>query len=76
MDGLFILVRQSSHPVMGRLKGGLELRVGTILSSRRGAKVVVAVGGNKSSVHLMVDSSHCNHLELLYRENINKYVVH
>ncbi len=57
MDGLLILVRQSSHPVVGRLKGGRELGVGTILSSRHDAKVVVAVGGNTSSVHWTVDSS-------------------
>jgi hypothetical protein len=57
MDGLFILDCQSSHPMMGRFKGGHELRVGTILSSRHGAKVVVAVEGNTSSVHWTMDSS-------------------
>ena len=34
------------HPVMGRFKGGHELRVGTILSSRHGVEVVVAVEGD------------------------------
>ena len=34
------------HPVMGRFKGGHELRVGTILSGRQGVEVVVVVEGD------------------------------